>query len=248
MPGAADASAAEQRRIPEWEENARRIAESVLWGDLADAQRPAQPKRSVHGFTQGDRFRYRVTDRRRGEVQSEHGWRIDDITDDDELIVNGGAVRLDGVGQLVFSRDERTGAWSEWKPPLQILGAGYTVGHRRELSGTLERRDEQGRVSTTKYRGSMHVAAEERVTTPAGTFDTMRIDVSATGYGTRSDGARYQVYSRNTIWYASRLGLWVAWDQDVHVNAQLDSRIRRELIAYDMATVSQGSQLAGASR
>jgi hypothetical protein len=238
----------EPQRLRAIEENRRRIAEIVRWGDLADAQRPVEPKRSMRGFTQGDRFRYRVIDRRRDEVQSEWGWRIDDITDDDQLIANGGAVRLDGVGQLLFSSDARAATWTEWKPPMQILAAAYAVGHRRELSGTLRRRDEQGRVSTTQYRGSMHVAAEERVTTPAGAFDTMRIDLTATGHGTRSDGARYQVYWRHTVWYAWRLGLWVAWDQDQHVDAKLDSRTRRELIAYDMARAPQGPQLANASR
>ena len=55
---------------------------------------------------------------------------------------------------------------------------------------------------------------------------------------------------RHKIWYAPRLGLWVAWEEEGRNSGVwgIVSLRRLELIAYDMAKAIQSPQLAGASR
>lgn len=233
----------------------QRLASQMLgqiarWGDLHDKERPADPRRNVYGFTEGDRFRYRVIDRMRRDESSEYGWRIDRITDDGDLVINGGSIRLNGQGHVLFERDARTGNWAEWTPPLAAFGAGLAPGQSKDVTGALKMGDGHGLTSTLRLSGSMRVAANERITTPAGTFDTVRIDIDLMGDGGPGTGRPNWRFWRHRIWYASQLGVWVAWEEERRVDyfQRLDALLRRELIAYDMAQVSQGSRLAGGAR
>lgn len=230
--------------------SAEKLEQIARWGSLHDATRPADPKRNFYGFTEGDRFRYRVIDRVRRDEQTEYGWRIDRVTDDGEMIVNGGAVRLNGQGQVIFQKDSRTGIWTEWAPPLAILEPGLAVGQRKEVSGVMKVGAGNGVTSTIRLSGSMHVAVNERVTTPAGTFDTVRFDVSVSGSGRDSAAPSGWISAsvRHRIWYAWRVGVWVAWEEERRENGRRVEAVTRELTAYDMASAPHGSQLAGATR
>jgi hypothetical protein len=226
-----------------------KLEQIARWGDLYDATRPADPKRNVYGFTQGDRYRYRVTDQLRRGEQSEYGWRIDDISDDGDLIVNGGSIRLNRVGQILLEHDTKSGTWTKWEPPLALFDAGLSVGQKRELSATRTEHSHSGLTSTTRVSGSVRAAASERISTPAGTFDTLRIEAHLQGFA-QSAGRGPSLESwRHKIWYAPSLGLWVAWEEEGRNGWWGTSSLRRlELVAYDMAKAAQSPQLAGASR
>ena len=226
-----------------------KLEQIARWGDLYDAQRPANAQRNQYGFTEGNRFRYRVIDLMRRGEQSEFGWRIDRVTEDGDLIVNGGAVRLNGVGQVLAFTDSATGTKTEWNPPLPILQAGLAVGHQHDLEGGWETRDHSGQLQRIKFSGKLRVTAKETITTAAGTFETIRIDVTTVSALIQDPTLAFpfQIWGVQRIWHAWRLGVVVAEELEEKTvpHDSMPQRFRKELIALDMA---QSPQFAGTSR
>ena len=216
-------------------ESNRRIAEIVRWGDEDTDRRPAEPRRSAKGFSEGDRWRWAVLDRQRGEYTGEVFWRIDGIDPDGRLRVNDGAVELDAAGHTVFDNRNRQGSWVRWEPALDVAAlAALPAGSKRDVAGLRTGRGPQGNTQRTDFSGSARHVGTERVTVRAGSFDAVRVDVSVNGAYERDNGARGLMTWRLSYWFAPGLPLPVAWDLDERIDGRLERRVRHELLAFDV--------------
>jgi hypothetical protein len=216
-------------------ESNRRIAEIVRWGEEDTDRRPAQPHRSAKGFTEGDRWRWAVLDRQRGEYTGDVFWRIDSIAPDGSLRINDGAIDLDASGNALFNNHNRQGTWVRWEPPLDVAAlAALPAGSKRDVAGTRTARGPQGSTLRAELSGSARNAGTERVTLRAGSFEAVRVDVSVSGGYERSGGGRGFMTWRLTHWYAPGLGLPVAWELDERMDGRLERRTRHELLAFDV--------------
>jgi hypothetical protein len=225
------------------EESTRRLADIVKWGDENTDRRPAQPKLNSRGFAEGDRYRYQVLDRMRNEYVQWYLWRVDRVETDGSLVVNDGAVKLDGQGDPLLVNDTRSGAWQQWSPPLPIADAVTRgVGHKREISGQLEMRSTTGIVSEVDFNGSLRVAASEGRNTKAGYYDTLRVEVDVSGRAKRSDGTRPLVNWRMTYWFAPAIGLPLEVEIDERVDGQLERRLTHEITALDVWSTRSASR------
>ena len=120
-----------------------------------DAARPTGPlilafgDSMTEGFAVGDRWRWALIDRLSGSrVQRDEVWRIDEVRDDGELVINEGRVRLTPQGVLRESIGNGV-AWSDWSEPLDLTPRGLPVGGQRPLSA-------QRRTRGTARRSSLH--------------------------------------------------------------------------------------------
>jgi uncharacterized caspase-like protein len=223
------------------------MLELVRWGARNLAPRPADARVNAEGFAVGDRWRWAVIDRLSGSrVQRDEVWRIDEVRDDGELVINEGRVRLAPNGVLRESITNNV-AWSEWAEPLDLTPRGLPVGGQRPLSAQRRMRDEQGLVQDTRYTGRLRVVARETIELPAGRFDTLRVEATLNTSTQRSDGESRAAVLTRTAWYAPELGLIVAYEQELRTASQhLLERLRFQLLAHDLLRSSR--QLAATAR
>lgn len=166
----------------------QRIAEIAAWGDERTERRPERPRTNPHGISVGGR--YRSHNLMRGEFDSQLPlWRIDGLEPDGDVVVNGGAIRLDARGQPHLHNDVRQGAWQEWTPPLPTAEvAAGNPGERRSVRVRLESRSTTGVLTQVQLTGSLVLAGIETIVTPAGTFQARRVDANLSGRAERSTG------------------------------------------------------------
>lgn len=221
-------------------ETTRRLNEITRWGDEDTDRRPAQPRRSEGGLTEGDRWRYAVRDLMRDEFVGQFLWRIDRLEPDGGLWIGDGAVQADGRGQLRVVSDVRTGSWATWSPGVpaaEVAASGNRA--RRDIETRYQSRTPDGIVTRAEFTGSVRVGASERITTEAGSFDAVRVEVDLRGRAERSNGTRPYLTWRHTYWYAPKVGMPVAVQFDERADGQIERRVRHELTAADVLEVGR---------
>ena len=223
------------------------MLELVRWGVRNLAPRPADARVNAEGFAVGDRWRWALIDRLNGSrVQRDEVWRIDEVRDDGELVINEGRVRLAPNGVLRESIGNGV-SWSDWSEPLDLAPRGLPVGGQRPLTAQRRTSDEQGQVQDTQYTGRLRVLARETVELPAGRFDTLRVEATLQVSTQRSDGENRANTLTRTAWYAPELGLIVAYEQELRsASQQLLERQRFQLLAHDLLRSTR--QLAATAR
>jgi hypothetical protein len=221
-------------------ETMRRLTEITRWGDEDTDRRPTQPRRSEGGLAEGDRWRYAVRDLMRDELVGQFLWRIDRIESDGGLWIGDGAVQADGRGQLRVVNEVRTGSWATWSPGLpaaEVAASGNRA--RRSIETRYQSRTADGIITRAEFSGSLRVGPSERVTTEAGSFDAVRVDIDLRGRAERSNGTRPYLTWRHTYWYAPKVGMPVAVQFDERADGQIERRIRHELTAADVLAVGR---------
>ncbi|MFM7505757.1 MAG: hypothetical protein ACKO3M_04205, partial [Rubrivivax sp.] len=98
-------------------------------------------------------------------------------------------------------------------------------------------------ITRAEFSGSVRVGASERVTTEAGSFDAVRVEVDLRGRAERSNGTRPYLTWRHICWFAPKVGMPVAVQFDERADGQIERRVRHELTAADVLEV--GRLLAG---
>jgi len=221
-------------------ETMRRLTEITRWGDEDTARRPTQPRRSEGGLAEGDRWRYAVRDLMRDEFVGQYLWRIDRIEPDGGLWIGDGAVQADGRGQLRVVNEVRTGSWATWSPGVpaaEVAASGNRA--RRDIETRYQSRTADGIITRAEFSGSVRVGASERITTEAGSFDAVRVEVDLRGRAERSNGTRPYLTWRHTYWYAPKVGMPVAVLFDERADGQIERRVRHELTAADVLAVGR---------
>lgn len=202
-------------------------------------------QRNAFGFAAGDQWRYRVIDRLKGgDITQTYRRRVDRVRPDG-LLLEGKLVM--SASAIVQFYENANGEREHWIEPLELFDPEPRPGLTRELRALREYREPSGTVHRSAFGGTLQVTGREVVRTPAGEFDTLRIEVTLKGDTTRSDAGRpYLLYWKRTYWFAPELGLPVAIDFEHRSDTALTARARHELVSVD--TARQRDTLARASR
>jgi hypothetical protein len=205
-------------------QNYLNIREIQRWGNLDTDQRPAAPWRNEHGFSQGDRWHWTVTDTWRKEVVDTVFLRLDGINVVGRLIGHDGHAMFEGRGDFIALPKARGLPDERWVWPLRVADmVDLPEGSSREVEAVLDIGDN----TRINFSGTAHRRGVQRLKVQAGDFDVVRIDVRVMSRGGR-------VTREISFWYAAGLGLPVAWEQDHRINGRLEHRLRMELTAYDV--------------
>ncbi len=164
----------------------------------------------------GDRFTHRVLDRSGRELRQQSLLVTAVDTAADRVEFNRGEYLSDLMGNITANP---RGAMST---PRQFYPSELVVGkHWRSQF-------DQARASGMTYRFAyqLRVVARERITVPAGTFDTYRIEASGFNVG-------LSAYIKRTIWVAPGMAADIAHETYVRLrNGQVEQDERQELVSH----------------
>ena len=195
----------------------------------AQGERPVEPApaagnpytagwaRADTRFRVGDSYTYDTTNRKNGNTRRRT--HIVTKVTDLEIVFGDGELVCDPLGNVLkFPGGLRWGLHQE--VPLE-----YAVGKRWTtrfdvLAGG-------NGTNTLAYR----VAAREKVTVPAGTFDAFRVE----GRGLNESPFRAANELRFTTWRAPELRLWIAFEHLVTSPGATEISLRSELVSYRQA-------------
>ena len=193
---------------------------------------PARPAaQSNHaGFTVGDRWRYQVVDKFKGEVVRNRVESIDQLSPDGTLILNKGHMRKDASGNLRYSKgSDRARTFSAAYiniPPVLQKGAKTDLNYEIDVQFT------EGKTAIEVGKGSMTVKGQESVKTPAGDFTAWRVEMDILGW-TRDTAGSYRWLF--TGWYVPELRNYVAFDDESrNSNGSINRRERHELTSFSV--------------
>jgi hypothetical protein len=193
---------------------------------------PARPAaQSNHaGFTVGDRWRYQVVDKFKGEVVRNRVESIDQLSPDGTLILNKGQMRKDASGNLRYSKGtDRARTFSAAYiniPPVLQKGAKTDLNYEIDVQFT------EGKTAIEVGKGSMTVKGQESVKTPAGDFTAWRVEMDILGW-TRDTAGSYRWLF--TGWYVPELRNYVAFDDESrNSNGSINRRERHELTSFSV--------------
>jgi hypothetical protein len=210
---------------------------------LQVSMRPPQ-KTNKNGFRTGDRWRYQVVDKFKGDVVRNYVSTVDDVLPDGSLRINAGQMQWDAQGNpLHDSSNESEASYSGYLlvPPTLQSGA------RTPLSYEITRKSNGRFVSKDTGKGSMTVKGREKIKTPAGEFNAWRVEIEI--YGS-SDGDVNRPASgvltwRRTMtgWYVPELRSYAAYEEEIRTSTGYQSgstatfaqRERHELTSYSVS-------------
>jgi uncharacterized caspase-like protein len=174
-------------------------------------------------FTVGDSYVQRVTNlfNKQATDQTYNVTKLD--LQADRVEYNGGSFETDVMGNVTRNAVGSMGT------PRQFYPAELAVGKRWR---TMFIQNQQGGFRYT-FRYDVKVVAKERITVPAGSFETYRLE--AVGYNVQL-GARIT----RTIWVAPGINADIAEDYEVRLRSgQLDTTRRTELVSFKQAQMGQ---------
>jgi len=164
----------------------------------------------------GDRFEYRVIDQytKNSRPLTLEVTAVDPAADRVEF--NGGEQVSDFMGNIVAN------SRGSMSTPRQFYPSELEVGRRWRTEFRQDRRSGM----TYFFRYKVRVAARERVTVPAGSFDAYRIEAEGFNVGLNA-------YIKRTIWVAPGINADIASETFVRLrNGQVEQNDRQELVAY----------------
>ena len=182
------------------------------------------------GFTVGDRWRFQVVDKFKGEVVRNRVESIDQVNPDGTLILNKGQLRKDALGNLRYAKgSDRTRTFSAAYvniPPVLQKGAKTDLNYEIDLQLA------DGQLAKEVGKGSMTVMGQESVKTPAGDFSAWRVEIDVLGWTLDTTGSYRWLF---TGWYVPELRTYVAYDDESRKsNGSINRRERHELTSFSV--------------
>jgi hypothetical protein len=177
----------------------------------------------------GDHWTYQLRDEITGTLKSTVVNVITEVSPDD-IDIRTETLGTAGYGYLVYDHSWNVKDTSTWKyspgdgtgvkTPLKV-GSNWSF----QSSDTYAARG-----ISTKRTGTSKVVAQETVTTAAGTFDTFRIETTATVRSANDPTNQFGLIA--TTWYAPSVDHWVKRTSKVTVNNHLQQNTTLELVGY----------------
>jgi len=207
------------------------------WADLGANPRSEHPARNAAGFSEGDRWRYLVTDLRGRQGMRSYVWRIDRVDADGALWVNGGRQRLDAQGQRHAGNDEDSGVWLDFQPPLPVaqLAAGGPGG-RGDFATVVQERDAGGNVLRHVLRGTWQTQADP-INGPRGithSLTALRVEFRLDGHTEYPGGRRADAQWVHRYWLLDSVRLPLHMELEEREGGALRRHSLHELVAVDM--------------
>jgi hypothetical protein len=177
----------------------------------------------------GDRWSYEIKDALTGDLRPATTVVVGDVTDKEvttRVTVRG----REHPQTVVFDPDWGRiddGAWRLSSPGIGIKKPLLQVGKqwRSDASGI----HLQSGV-TFRAEGVARVVGQEQVTTPAGSFDTYRVDMTVRMINTK-DQTRSQTYTF-AVWYAPAVNRWVKRTTEWRSEGRVRDSFSEELTEY----------------
>jgi hypothetical protein len=167
---------------------------------------PAASPDSMEDLQPGDHWTYELRDEITGEVKGTNTNTVTDVSAS-EINTRIGLLGNPGAGYQTFDRSwnvTNNGIW-RFKPND---GSGIRAPLAVGKTWTFKSTDVNSSAGTSGRRsGTSKVVAQENVTTPAGSFDTFKIDTSYQLQSSNDPTRKYQVSLQT--WYAPSINHWV---------------------------------------
>jgi len=176
----------------------------------------------------GDRWSYELNDALTGDLRPAMTVVVGDVNDKEitaRVTVRGRDRPQTMVYDLDWGRID-DGAW-KLRPP--------GIGIKKPLQIGKEWRSDASGVHlqsgvTFRANGVAKVVGQEQVTTPAGTFDTFRLDMTVRMINTK-DQTRSQTYTF-VVWYAPAVNRWVKRTTEWRSEGRVRDSFSEELTEY----------------
>jgi multidrug efflux pump subunit AcrA (membrane-fusion protein) len=189
---------------------------------LAAAELPTTPFFSgatehVRRFSVGDQFNFRVIDQLTN-LQKPLSMQVTAVDlQNDQVLFNNGEYVSDMMGNILSNLVGRSST------PRQFYPADIFVGKRWQ---TYFKQDRTSGVGTYAFRYDLKVVGKERITVPAGTFDTFKIE--ARGYN-----LTLRARLERNIWIAPGVNADIAHETLIRLdNGRLEQKSRQELVSF----------------
>jgi hypothetical protein len=209
----------------------------VAAAPIGNPVRPTLPSNKT-GFTLGDRWRYQVADKVKGEVVRNYANQVTEIKSDDSLVFNDGAVRLDALGNRRYDRNAQRER--NFSPSYVHVPPVLRAGARTELNYEIDKKYSNGKVETEQDTGWLVVKGLESIKTPAGEFNAWRVDAEVQW---KVAGAKSTGHWTFIGWYVPQLRAYVAIDEESrNADGSFNRRERHELTSYSVRGVENVAQ------
>lgn len=176
----------------------------------------------------GDRWSYDVKDAITGDVRESITVVAIEVTDKEintRITVRGN----NRARTFIFSPDWGRIDDSVWqvqpsdigiKTPLQIGKKWRSTATAKHLHNG----------KSARVTSSAEVLAEEKITTPAGTFDTFKVETKVRLVGSRDQTQLWNF--KHTYWYTPAINRWVKLTRETRHEGRLRDSITEELTSY----------------
>ena len=207
-----------------------RVPQTAAATPAAGAKKPA-PARNANGFTVGDRWRYQIVDKYKGEVVANWSYKVDRILDNGDLLVNGNTHRMTPNGNFTkYSTADLDGVDT-------LVPAALRPNYTQAVKFVENGRKGDGSTFQNAFEGELTVKGMEKVKVPAGEFNAWRIERVLTVNGKNlSKPGNWYGRLENTYWYVPDLRIYVAMDYLYRIGS-VPERSRRELTSFEISSV-----------
>ncbi len=176
---------------------------ALLWSGAVVAQSADSANGEVRV---GDRWVYETKDQITGYPQETYTETVTQISAT-EIQASRTVSGQDGSALVVFDRN-----WNQVDDPIWKYKPNDGLGIRLPLVVGKEWRSEfdaKSLQNSTNMRATVlsKVVAQETVTTPAGTFDTFRIERRVREFNTADPSTTWE--TKSVVWYAANINHWV---------------------------------------
>jgi Caspase domain len=205
---------------------------SIAAQRVSTAAAPARPVGISNklGFTTGDRWRYQVVDKFKGEVVNNYARSIDSVLPDGSLVLNKGNVKWDSQGNARYVRNpevERT-----YSAGYITVPALLQAGAKTELIYEVDSKSVSGRQNKEQSKGTMVVKGLEKIKTPAGEFNAWRVETEVFWQMQNANGRGRFLY---TGWYVPELRAYAAFEEESrNADNSFNRRERHELTSFSV--------------
>jgi hypothetical protein len=198
----------------------------VLWPFALWGQSPGEGSGSPRV---GDRFTYNTRDEITGEPKEAYVAVVTEVSDK-EIVTSVSAPGRNASQVVVLDRDLNRIDDAAWKfKPNNAQGIRPPLAVGKTWRFEFDSRNTQnGAVFRTT--GVSKVVAQETVTTPAGTFETFKIERHQSEYNTIVQSRITEVDS--VIWYAPKINRWVRRTFVTRFDKRLRSSTSEELAEF----------------
>ena len=179
----------------------------------------------------GDRWRYQIVDKYKGEVVANWSYKVDRILDNGDLLVNGNTHRMTPNGNFTkYSTADLDGVDT-------LVPAALRPNYTQAVKFVENGRKGDGSTFQNAFEGELTVKGMEKVKVPAGEFNAWRIERVLTVNGKNlSKPGNWYGRLENTYWYVPDLRIYVAMDY-LYRTGSVPERSRRELTSFEISSV-----------
>jgi hypothetical protein len=198
----------------------------VLWPPALWAQSPGETGGSPRV---GDRYTYNMKDEITGEPKIGYIAVVTEVSDK-EIVTSVSNPGRNASQVVVLDRDLNRIDDSTWKfKPNNAQGIRPPLAVGKTWRFEFDSRNTQSGAAF-RTTGVSKVVAQETVTTPAGTFETFKIERHQSEYNTIAQSRITEVDS--VIWYAPKINRWVRRTFVTRFDKRLRSSTSEELAEY----------------